>query len=168
MRRFEPILLGRMGARGADASRLFDDNEVLIDVANRDLIDEGRRRFVGAVENLDRIAFVQATGVIEPDFAVEFDAARGDELADLRPGLAGEPVTQTGGEGFAGEVGGNAVRLHGHAPFRFCWRRRSISASSSAFSRSARSARSFSSSARFRSSNARSSGVGTYSPVMGS
>ena len=70
-------------------------------------------------KHLDGVAGFQPPCVVAPDFAVDFDAPRLDELAHLRPGLAGQPEAQAGGERFAGVVGGDGEGLGVcHAPLR--------------------------------------------------
>jgi hypothetical protein len=84
----EPILLRGM-AHGADPRRLLDDDKLLINVANRNLIDVHLRRLLGTREHFDGIAILESSCVIEPDFTVELDAPSINELADLGPALAG-------------------------------------------------------------------------------
>ena len=49
---------------------------------------EGRQAF----ENFDNVAFVEPAGIVEPKFAVDFDAPAGDDFSHLRPALARQPA----------------------------------------------------------------------------
>jgi hypothetical protein len=49
--------------------------------------------------------------VVEPNFAVDLDAARVDQFADLRPGLARKNDAQDGRDGFVCLIGGDVERL---------------------------------------------------------
>src|ERR1043165_166757 len=98
---------------GADAGRFLHDDEMAIDVADRNLIDD-RRRTLGMREDLDDITFLEPASFIEPDVAVDFDAARIDELANLRPALPRQPEPQEGAERFAGLLDGDRKVLGWH------------------------------------------------------
>ena len=108
----EPIALLRM-AHGADTGRFFDDDQMRIDVANGNLIDDFRRP-LGACEDFEDVACLEPTCFVEPDFAVDLDAMSVDELANLRPALSRQPQPQQGRQRFAGVLSSDSVRLLAH------------------------------------------------------
>ena len=107
---FEPVLFSRMAYR-ADAGGLLDDDDMLIDIANRNLIDMNRRPLLGTVEYVHGVPRFQPPSVIEPNFAIDPDPASFDELAHLGPALARQPEPQTGGERLARVFGGDEEGL---------------------------------------------------------
>jgi hypothetical protein len=70
---------------------------VVIDVSEADIgFLEGLGE--GLVEEFYHVTGGDASLGIEAEVAVDLDAARGDELADLRPGVVGEKALERGGE----------------------------------------------------------------------
>src|SRR5262249_14539372 len=96
-----------------DAGRLFHDDDVLVDVADGDVVNK-LRQALGPGEQLDLVVLFQAAGRIEPQLAVDLDAAAGDELADLRPRLARQAATENGGDGLIRLKRHHGERLAAH------------------------------------------------------
>src|SRR4051794_15319743 len=77
-----------------DAGRLFDDDEVLVEIGQLDAFRVDRlRQSLG--EKMNHPPGLHAALVIEAEVAVPLDPPAGDELADLRPWPVDERLERT-------------------------------------------------------------------------
>ena len=70
------------------AAWLLHDDDMLIEMADHDGLGLTRPRR-GTRQQFDGIAFLEPTGGVKTEFAVDLGVTRLDELAHLFPGLAG-------------------------------------------------------------------------------
>src|SRR3954471_11378177 len=83
-------------SQSSDAGRFLNDEQMLIDIHQPDV--SGRRgRCRGVAKNLHDIAGLYFSLRVEAEVPVDLNAAAGDELPSLVPGLSREQSLERGG-----------------------------------------------------------------------
>ena len=117
-----PVPLFGMPQRG-HSSRLFHDDQVLVEIADLDVfLGGGRRR--GKGQQPDHFSLFQSPPLVETEIAVDLDMAARKQMPDAAPRLSRLPGAQQREDGFAGEFGCNVQDLgsgSGHGKFLRPW-----------------------------------------------
>ncbi len=119
---FRRPLIFRGMAHSGDAGRLLDDDDMRVDITDRNIIEQGLLA-LWLSQNRHGVAGPQSSSIIKPKLIVYSDAPPAYQVPHLRPALARQPMAQQSGQGLICQVGGDGEllkegRIHGVCGWR--------------------------------------------------